>query len=208
MPLHCVRAFFMQRTQKILITLLSLMVITLGYLLYKATYNSTSAATIDNIINKVKYVNKLITVEGHYASVYTYEDNPVGIDNTLSNFFFKQKAVINISGKVSAGFDLEAIEYTLNQSNKTVIFHHIPRPYILSIEPTLKFYSLEDGLGNRFDESIHTKFNQQAKVSLKAEAIKSNLLEEAERQGLLILSHLKSTLEQLGWQVIIEEVKG
>jgi hypothetical protein len=150
------------------------------------------------LLEKIKNVCKLVTVEGQFSEVYNYSDY-WGYDFSP----FRKKALIRIKAKVSAGYDLGKMKITAVPESKIIRIADIPEPSILSIDHDLDYYDITEGSFNSFSASDYTKLNEKAKKFVEAQAQKSPLLESAKKQGIQMLDVIKIMIESAGWKVEI-----
>lgn len=154
------------------------------------------------LLEKIKTVCKLVTVEGYFSEVYDYEDY-WGYD--LS--FFRKKALLRVKAKVSVGYDLNDIKIETNTEDKTVIISNLPQPEIISIDHDVDYYDLSQGTFNSFSEKDYTMLNKKAKRYIEATALESPLLKSAEKQGNQVLDLVEFMVENMGWTVKYEDIK-
>ena len=84
------------------------------------------------ILNKIRSVCKLVSVEGDFAEIYHYENTK---DRFMSLFRSKKKALIVIKAKAHIGYDLNKLNMRADNDRKRIILSHFPEPEVLSIEP-------------------------------------------------------------------------
>jgi hypothetical protein len=155
------------------------------------------------IIEKMKNVLKLVTVEGNFSEVYEYKDF-IGYD--LS--FFRKKALIRVKAKVSAGVDLENMKIEVTNGDKTIHIANFPtEAKILSIDHNLDYYDISEGTFNSFEAEDYNKMNQKAKDVIAEQALKSNLLPNALKQSQELINVIKTMGEGAGYKVVIDTVK-
>ena len=99
------------------------------------------------ILDKIKSVCKLVSVEGDFAEIYRYENTKEGFFSMLSS---KKKALIVINAKAQIGYDLKKLKLHADNDKKRIVLSDFPEPEILSIEPDLQFYDIKNGLFNSF----------------------------------------------------------
>lgn len=153
------------------------------------------------IVEKIEEVNKLITLEGNFAEVYTFEQS--------QNLFFDlipipKKAIIIAKAKSFVAYDLSKMGYRLDKKTKTLYLENIPEPEII-VEPTLKFYDLEANI-IPFNKKELSKLNQRAIELLREEAEKESFIELAEKNLQLNIEKIILTATNLGWDVKTEKV--
>ena len=96
-------------------------------------------------------------------------------------------------------------------ATKTIRMSGLPRPEILSIDHTLDYYDISEGLFSSFSPEDYTRINQRAKDMIRDNAQKSSLLSEAEVQGAKMLDLMRFMVEGAGWKLQVggaeEEIK-
>jgi hypothetical protein len=95
---------------------------------------------------------------------------------------------------------------------KTIRISGLPKPEILSIDHTLDYYDISEGLFASFSPEDYTRVNQRAKDLIRDNAQKSTLLKEADIQGAKMLDLMRFMIEGAGWKLQIggggeEEIK-
>ncbi len=86
------------------------------------------------LLERIKSVCKLISVEGDFAEIYKYENRR---ERFLSLVSSTKKALIVINAKAHIGYDLQKIDLRADAANKKIILANFPEPQVLSIEPNL-----------------------------------------------------------------------
>ena len=81
------------------------------------------------ILNKIRSVCKLVSVEGDFAEIYHYENTK---DSFMSLFRSKKKALIVIKAKAHIGCDLNKLDLKAENDKKTIVLSHFPEPEVLS----------------------------------------------------------------------------
>jgi len=104
------------------------------------------------LIEKIKSVCKLITVEGDFAEIYHYENTKNHFLNIITS---KKKAILLINAKVHIGFDLSQIKLEANNKELEIILTHFPKPKVLTVETDVRYYDKKDGIFNKFNILIH-----------------------------------------------------
>ncbi|MBP7184461.1 MAG: DUF4230 domain-containing protein, partial [Saprospiraceae bacterium] len=67
--------------------------------------NVVKQESADVLLEKIKYVSKLVTVEGYFSELYNYKDYW-----QYDWWPFQRKALIRVKAKVSAGYDLSQMK--------------------------------------------------------------------------------------------------
>lgn len=191
-------------TRKILLVVGIVAVFILGVMVTRFFYQQgevKSQESSDVILERVKKVAKLITVEGYFSEVYDYKDYK-GYDW----FFLRKKALVRVRAKVSVGYDLNQLKIEALPESKTILVSQMPAPEILSIDHDLDYYDISEGTFNAFTEADYNKINTNAKKYIEEKANESNLLETARKEGNQALELMKFITESAGWKFKIAGV--
>ncbi len=173
-----------------------------GILLTRWYFKRQEAVVKENgvvLLERIKQVAKLITVEGYFSEIYDYQDY-YGYD--LS--FFRKKALIRVKAKVSVGYDLEKMKITSDAATKTIRLSGIPPAEILSIEHDLDYYDVQEGFFNEFSTEDYNKLNAKAKDFIRKKALESDLIQNATTQRNSLLETMRFMAESMGWKLEVE----
>ena len=186
-------------TKKFIIGAIILAAFLLGIALTRYYYAQTTVKAEEQsqvLLEKIKTVAKLVTVEGYFSEVYDYKDY------WAYDFSpFRKKALIRVKAKVSVGYDLSDMNIKMNHTTKTVILSELPDPKIISIDHDLDYYDLTEGTFNSFSTQDLTQLNEKAKNFIRQQAESSDLLITAEKQGNQILDMIEFMVETAGWHL-------
>lgn len=150
------------------------------------------------LLDKIRKVSKLITVEGDFAEIYHHENTQ---EKFLGLFTSKKKAIILINAKTHIGFDFKKIKMYANNNKKTIVISKFPKPEVLSIEPNIRFYDIQNGFMNKFSSEDLTKVNEEAKEHILQKIPESNLMQSANQEALEAISLMESLVETIGWKL-------
>jgi len=165
----------------------------------KEKFKTEEDATV--ILEKIKTVSKLVTVEGYFAELYNYKDY-----YAYDWWIFRKKAIVRVKAKVSAGFDLSNLSFDVRPEESLIIIKNIPdSAQIISIDHQLDYYDISEGTFNSFSEADYNKINQNARDFIEQKARQSNLLPKASEQGVNILEAIRFMAESAGWRVQMGE---
>ncbi|WP_291871353.1 DUF4230 domain-containing protein [Maribacter sp.] len=170
-----------------------------GYSFFKKKESkelTTHQSTV--LLEKIKSVCKLISVEGDFAEIYKYENTKERFMSLVSS---KKKALILINAKVQIGYDLKKIFMYADTKNKKIILEQFPQPEVLSIVPELEFYDIKNGFFNSFTPDDLTTLNQEAKKHIKDKIPESGLMDTASREALEAVLLIESIVQTIGWQL-------
>ncbi len=150
------------------------------------------------ILDKIKSVCKLVSVEGDFAEIYRYENIKDGFMNILSS---KKKALVVINAKAQIGYDLKKLRISADKEQRKIILAAFPEPEILSIEPDIQFYDIKNGLFNSFSPDDLTQLNQKAKEHIREKIPESGLIETAQKEALDAVLLIEKIVETIGWKL-------
>ncbi len=150
------------------------------------------------LLDKIKKVSKLITVEGEFAEIYHHENTK---EKFLGLFSSKKKAIILINAKAHIGFDFKKIKMQSDTRKKKIILTEFPQPEVLSIEPNIRFYDIQNGLLNKFDSEDLTQINKDAKEYILQKIPESNLMQTANKEALEAILLMQNLVETIGWKL-------
>lgn len=153
----------------------------------------------DVIIERIKAVKKVIVTEGYFSEVYNYKEAQKYFYNMIS---FEKKALLLVKGKVNISYDLQQMKYTVDQEQKLIKVTQIPKAELI-IEPSVKYYDLQESTFNTFSAQDYNKLNSMAIKKLKAEVYKSDLPKQAEKSLENTLNEMQWVGKELGWKVIL-----
>ncbi len=149
------------------------------------------------LLEKMKSVCKLISVEGDFAEIYKYEN----VKDFMSLVSSKKKALIVIKAKAQIGYDLSKILMHADEGKKQIILDNFPQPEILSIEPELEFYDIKSGFFNFFVPEDLTKLNLEAKKHIREKIPESGLMDTARKEAYQTVLIMEKIVETIGWKL-------
>jgi len=150
------------------------------------------------IMEKIRSVCKLITVEGDFSEIYHYENVKAKWLNLLVG---KKKALILIDAKAHVGFDLAKIQMQANDKMKTIQLTNFPKPKLLTIETDIKYYDKKEGWANSFSAADLTDLNKEAKQHIIDKIPESGLMQQASRQALETIQLMEKLVETINWKL-------
>ncbi len=151
------------------------------------------------LLDKIRAVTKLVTVEGNLSEIYNHKDY-WGYD-----FFpFQKKIIILVDAKVSVGYDLQKMNLQSDALTKTLTISALPEPEILSLDHNLKYYDISEGTFNSFTAKDYTELQDKAKDFIRQKAEESELKRSASAQGNKLIDMIRFMVEGAGWKLVIE----
>lgn len=155
------------------------------------------------LLEKIKQVCKLITVEGEFSEIFTHRDE--------KNLFFKlfqteKKALLIVKAKVLIGFDLTKINIEINAKTRQVKLSRFPEPEILSIDSDLEYYDVQKGIINKFSETDLTNMNKKSKDFIRDKVERSHLIAIAKNQANDTILVIRQLIESVGWELVSDKI--
>lgn len=159
------------------------------------------------LLEKVRDVMKLVTVEANFNELYNEtRTRPVTLYLPLpSTFNFNKRAVLEVTGKVLVGYDLEKVTISIDSTERVIRLSNLPEPEILSIDHELAYRHLEESWFNSFSPADYTSINANAKKVLREKVMESRLLDRAREQGNQMIEVIRFMAESTGWRVEVDE---
>ena len=155
------------------------------------------------LLEQVREVCKLVTVEGEFTELYTEKNmREVTLYLPIPTYWeFSKEAIIEVRGRVLVGYDMEQMSIKIDSTNRTVTFSNLPEPDILAIDHELRYRNLEESFFNSFSPEDYTQLNKNAKEALRQKAYESELLQKAHSEGNTMLEGLRFMMENMGWRL-------
>lgn len=180
--------------------------LTIGVVAYLRFYNAKKLRQSQSVLllDKIKRVCKLITVEGDFAEIYHYEDVKERFLKLISS---KKKALVVINAKAHVGYDFSKVELSANTNTKTIKLHHFPQPEVLTIETNLNYYDKKDGMFNKFEASDLTELHNEAKLHIMEKVPESGLFDVAKTEALETVLIIESIVQTIGWKLDYSTLK-
>lgn len=151
------------------------------------------------LLERIEKVFKVVLAEGYFTEIYDH--------NTKKDFFgiFKtnSKALVVAKAKVSVGYDFSKMRFRRDHNTRTLVIEHFADPEIISIDTDYKFYDINQGILNKFDNEDYTAILAEAKKLMQEKAQESELPQIAQKQVQLMMQQLCASA---GWQLEHEKV--
>jgi Protein of unknown function (DUF4230) len=166
-----------------------------GWMFFSKKSEPQQSAQI--MLERVKKVCKLVTVEGQYSEVFSHNDY-----EGYFTFFWDKKMILRVNATVSAGYDLEKVKFEADSSRKVIRIGPLPPPDILSIDHTVDYYDISEGIFTAFTPSEYTQINQRVKELIREEA-RQKLIPTAREQARETFDIIRAMAGGMGWTVEI-----
>jgi len=150
------------------------------------------------LLEKIRSVCKLISVEGDFAEIYSYENTK---DVFMNLFAGKKKALIIINARTHIGYDFKKIEMRADVDKKRIVLTRFPSPEVLSIEPQLKFYDIKNSVFNTFSSEDLTNLNKEARQHILDKIPESGLMETAKKEAMEAVLLIEKIADTIGWKL-------
>lgn len=178
--------------------------VVLGFLLHDKLFGWTNMPKkVEHqdqiLLEKIKLVSKLITVEGQFSNIHNYKDYSWRDFSPL-----RKKAVVKVDAKVSVGYDLKKMTIETDPLRKKVIIKNIPPPEILSIDHNVSYYDMQEGLFNSFSEEDLNNIRAYTRQKLETEIKGSELMTTAKKEAQQIIDLIGMIVHDAGWEVEIQ----
>lgn len=150
------------------------------------------------LLEKIRSVCKLITVEGDFAEIYHYENTRERFMSMISS---KKKALVVIKARVQIGYDLRKLKMHADTAKRQITLDNFPQPGVLTLEPELEFYDIRNGLFNAFTPKDLTALNREARKHILDKIPESGLMETAGKEALEAVLLIEKLVETIGWKL-------
>lgn len=146
------------------------------------------------LLERIEKVFKVVMAEGYFTEIFDYKD-----DKTYWYLFKNsKKALVIAKAKVLVGFDFAKMRYRIDEKTNKMVVEYFPDPEVLSIDTDYKFYDIENGLWNRFNQEDYTNLLVDAKQAMNEKALTSDLPRIANNQVQFMMYQLAASM---GWNV-------
>ena len=170
------------------------------FYLYRSyfTKSKTEAQSVV-LLEKIRNVSKLITVESDFSEIMHYSDAKNILLNLLSSH---KKAIVLANSKVMVGFDMQQMRITPNIKTKTLTIVHFPEPEVLSIETDVEYYDVRNGLFNKFAASDLTLLNKKVRENIETKIPQSGILQTANNKAMETIGMIEQIVDAFGWKLL------
>lgn len=176
------------------------------FFLNKKQENEEVLKSTQLIEKQIKNTSKLVVTEGYFSDIISYSD----AKKYLGDFFsFDKKALVVVNAEVLVSFDLQQIEYHIDEKSKTLEIKKIPEAEI-KIFPKLSFHDLDQSSFNPFTAQDHNKIRHKAEEVILTKVEESSLKKNAKNRLITELSKILILTKSMGWtlthhNIIIEQ---
>jgi hypothetical protein len=176
----------------------------LVFFITRAIYEERSAPTDEVssavLLERIRPVLKLVTVEGDFNELYTYKSSDAAYEWMKRFRPFQKKAILRVKGRASVGYDLSTLDLRIDEQERTITLAEIGPPMLLSLEHDVDYFDIDEGTFSSFTAADHTRINAQAKELIRGKVPSSGLYEAAEAQRTEMIVVLRAVVENAGWR--------
>jgi len=151
------------------------------------------------LLERIEKVFKVVLAEGYFTEIYDHNTKKA----FLGLFKTNSKALVIAKAKVSVGYDFTKMRFRRDFATQTLVIEHFAEPDIIAIDTDYKFYDINQGFLNKFDNEDYTEILAEAKKLMQEKAQESDLPLIAQKQTLLMMQQLCSSM---GWKLEQERV--
>ncbi|CAZ95029.1 DUF4230 domain-containing protein [Zobellia galactanivorans] len=153
------------------------------------------------IQTQIDNVSKLIVTEGHFAEVYNYKDSKMLFGPFISA---EKKALVVVNADVTIAYDLNQIDFEVDEVNKILRIKSIPEPEV-KINPDFEYYDVSSDYLNMFEASDYNKIKKNVKASLMKKVEASSLKTNARNRLISELQKFYILTNSMGWQLVYKD---
>ncbi|SIT13059.1 Protein of unknown function [Zobellia uliginosa] len=153
------------------------------------------------IQTQIDNVSKLIVTEGHFAEVYNYKDSKMLFGPFISA---EKKALVVVNADVTIAYDLNQIDFEVDEDNKVLRIKSIPEPEV-KINPDFEYYDVSSDYLNMFEASDYNKIKKNVKASLMKKVEASSLKTNAQNRLISELQKFYILTNSMGWQLVYKD---
>lgn len=150
------------------------------------------------LLEKIQEVYKLTTVEGQFSEIYNYSEY-----KGYFTWLWDKKVLVRVRATVAAGYDLDGLHLEVDSTARIIRMSALPEPQILSIDHTLDYYDISNGIFTEFSPEDYNRINKRAKDLIREQALKSSLLPAAREQGAKVMDLVRFMTESAGWKLLV-----
>jgi len=153
------------------------------------------------IQEQISNVSKLIVTEGHFAEVYNYKDSQELFGSLITA---DKKALVVVNAEVNVVYDLNEIDFEIDEENKILRIKSIPEPEI-KINPDFEYYDITADYFNPFKAADYNKIKNNVNVSLLKKVEASTLKTNAKNRLISELHKFYVLTNSMGWTLEYRE---
>lgn len=146
------------------------------------------------LLERIEKVFKVVMAEGYFTEIFDYKDDK----KYLYLFNNSKKALVIAKSKVLVGYDFAKLRFRIDDTTQKMIVEYFPAAEVLSIDTDYKFYDIDNGIFNRFNQEDYTALLSDAKQAMNEKALSSDLPRIANNQVQFMMYQLATSM---GWHI-------
>ena len=153
------------------------------------------------LLEQIREVNKVVRIEADFSEVmrhkswYYFDFSP-----------FRKQSIMHVQATVMAGFDMENARIDLDHENKIAVLSGVKSPAILSVQPQIKYFDLQQGSFNYYSADDLSELQKHAVSVIHTKALTSGILGRVREKGPLFQTITDAITQQDGWTLMwVEE---
>lgn len=157
------------------------------------------------LLEKIRQVSKLVTIEGDFVEYYNYENRPSFYN---SHYWltdqFKKTVQMRVKAKVFVGYDLHQLRVDAYPEERRIVISNLPAPEILAIDHQIDFFEKDATIFWPLSNEEYLKVSKGAEEAIREAALKSELMERARTEGNELFDIMAFMVTSTGWSLEIE----
>ncbi|MCP9769656.1 DUF4230 domain-containing protein [Lacihabitans sp. LS3-19] len=153
------------------------------------------------LLERIEKVFKVVLAEGYFTEIYDHNSQK----EFWGMFKSSNKALVVAKAKVSVGYDFSKMKFRKENNERKLIIEEFAPAEILSVDTDYKFYDINQGILNKFNNEDYTAILAQAKKLMQEKAQESDLPQIAANQLKLMMNQLAASMN---WEVDLNAIPG
>jgi hypothetical protein len=152
------------------------------------------------LLERIEKVFKVVLAEGYFTEIYDHNSKK----EYWGVFKSSNKALVIAKAKVSVGYDFSKMKFKREGENRKLVIEELAPAEIISIDTDYKFYDLNQGLLNKFNNEDYTSILSEAKKIMQEKAFESDLPIMAANQLKVMIKQLAASMN---WEVELDALE-
>ncbi|MBK7406741.1 MAG: DUF4230 domain-containing protein [Saprospirales bacterium] len=157
------------------------------------------------LVEKIRQVSKLVTIEGNFVEYYDYENRP----SFYSSHYwitdqFKKTVQLRVRAKVLVGYDLHNIRVDAYPEERRIVISNLPEPEILAVDHQIDFFDKEATVFWPLSDEDYLNVSKGAADQIRKAALNSELIPRAKSEGNELFDIMAFMVTNTGWSLEIE----
>jgi hypothetical protein len=153
------------------------------------------------LLERIEKVFKVVLAEGYFTEIYDHNSQK----EFWGMFRSSNKALVIAKAKISVGYDFSKMRFRKENNERKLIIEEFAPAEILSVDTDYKFYDINQGILNKFNNEDYTAILAQAKKLMQEKAQESDLPQIAANQVKLMMTQLAASMN---WELDLNAISG